>query len=91
MSYADVWNQTWAGPRTNGPTTIIVDGKHEEVVVEQFETMDTDDDFTLELLQDIQTERDNWGLRSFDARLIDAMDVDMDNVSGAFARTQTIL
>ncbi|KAG8926548.1 hypothetical protein FRC00_002803, partial [Tulasnella sp. 408] len=48
MSYADAWNASYTGPRTTGPTTIIVDGINEEYE-EHITGMDTDeDDYTLD-------------------------------------------
>ncbi|KAG8949315.1 hypothetical protein FRC04_008917 [Tulasnella sp. 424] len=82
MSYADAWNQTWKGPRTTGPTTIIVDGINEEHE-EHIMNMETDEgDYTLDsgvAVEDIRAGRvtaKSYGYQNSD--LMDAMEVDWE-------------
>lgn len=84
MSYADAWNQTWKGPRATGPTTIIVDGVHEEHE-EHIMNMDTDeDDYTLEFsvaVDDIRAGRETAKLNEYHTSdLMSAMEIDWELV-----------
>ncbi|KAG9046350.1 hypothetical protein FS837_004574 [Tulasnella sp. UAMH 9824] len=82
MSYADAWNLSWKGPRTTGPTTIIVDGINEEHE-EQITGMDTDeDDYTLDsstAVEDVRVGRTIAKSSEYqNSDLMDAMEFDWE-------------
>ncbi|KIO32884.1 hypothetical protein M407DRAFT_18342 [Tulasnella calospora MUT 4182] len=82
MSYADAWNLSWQGPRTTGPTTIIVDGINEEHE-EQITNMDTEeDDYTLDsstAVEDVRVGRATAMSSEYqNSDLMDAMEVDWE-------------
>ncbi|KAG9019522.1 hypothetical protein FRB90_000831 [Tulasnella sp. 427] len=95
MSYADAWNQTWKGPRTTGPTTIIVDGIHEEDE-ELIMKMDTDeDDYTLDstsVVEDIRIGRATAKTHEYRrSDLTDAMEVDWELTQAKPSSTLVII
>lgn len=84
MSYAESWNAHWKGPRTDAPTTIWVDGVHEEHE-EQEAKMEVEDELTVDaeqLLLDIHTGRHSASSMTFqESELMHATEMDMDFVS----------
>lgn len=80
MSYADEWNKYYTGPRSAGPTLIVVDGFYEEDA-EVIESMDVDDGSPIDAsfaVDRVQSERENWSSHGLDRKWQLVMDTDMD-------------